>query len=47
MSLKKGRFAAAIIATTVAVLIWGFGVEFVLKNYVFVSPPVHSIQKID
>jgi hypothetical protein len=47
ISLKKGRLATAIIATMVAALIWGFGVEFVLTNYVFVSPPVHSVQKIN
>jgi hypothetical protein len=27
-------------AATVVVLLWGFGVELVLHNYIFVSPPV-------
>jgi hypothetical protein len=46
-SSEKSKFAMAIIATTAAVLLWGFGAEFVLKNYVFVSPPVHSVQKVN
>jgi hypothetical protein len=46
-SSEKSKFAMAIIATTAAVLLWGFGAEFVLKNYVFVSPPVHSLQKVN
>jgi hypothetical protein len=44
---ERGKFATAIIATMAAVLLWGFGTEFVLKNYVFVSPPVHSVQKVN
>jgi hypothetical protein len=46
-SYEKGKFAMAIMATTAVVLLWGFGVEFVLNKYVFISPPVHSVQKIN
>ena len=37
---EKGRFAMVVAAATVVVLLWGFGVELVLHNYIFVSPPV-------
>jgi hypothetical protein len=35
----KNKLAMAVMATTVAIVLWGFGVEFVLHNYVFISPP--------
>jgi hypothetical protein len=41
----KGKLAMAIIATMAAVILWSFGIEFVLHNYVFISPPETSIQK--
>jgi hypothetical protein len=37
---EKGRFAMGVAAATVVVLLWGFGVELVLHNQIFVSPPV-------
>jgi hypothetical protein len=37
---EKGRFAMVVAAATVVVLLWGFGVELVLHNQIFVSPPV-------
>ncbi len=43
-SSGKGKVAAGIVATVVAVLIWGFGVEYVLHSYVFVSPPASHFQ---
>jgi hypothetical protein len=45
-SHSKGKTAAAILATVAAILLWGFGAEYVLQNYVFVSPPESSFQKI-
>jgi hypothetical protein len=45
-SSGKGKVAAKIVATVVAVLIWGFGVEYVLHSYVFVSPPESHLQNI-
>ncbi len=35
-----------IAATVVAVLLWGFGVEYVLRAYVFMPPPENAIQTI-
>jgi hypothetical protein len=43
---RKGKVAAGIVATVAAVLLWGFGVQYVLHNYVFLSPPESSFQKI-
>jgi hypothetical protein len=45
-SSGKGKVAAGIVATVAAVLIWGFGVEYVLHSYVFVSPPERSVRHI-
>jgi uncharacterized membrane protein len=41
-----GKATALIAGTVVAVLLWGFGVEYMLHNYVFLSPPEISIQKM-
>jgi hypothetical protein len=43
----RSRFAIAVITATVAVVLWGFGVELVLHNYVFVLPPESPIQKVN
>jgi hypothetical protein len=43
----KGKVAAGIVATVVAAMLWGFGVEYVLHNYVFISPPENAIQKMN
>lgn len=45
-SFGKGKIALVVMATMAGVLLWSFGVEFVLQNYVFVSPQVNSAQKI-
>jgi hypothetical protein len=44
-SSGKGRLAVAILGTMVAVILWSFGIEFVLHTYIFILPPEHSIQK--
>jgi hypothetical protein len=44
-SHSKGKITAAIVATVAAVLLWGFGAEYVLQNCVFVSPPESSFQQ--
>jgi hypothetical protein len=44
---EKSRFAMVVVATTVVVLLWGFGVELVLQNYIFVFPPENVIRKIN
>jgi hypothetical protein len=41
-----GKATALVAGTLAAVLLWGFGVEYVLHNYVFLSPPEISIQKL-
>lgn len=43
----RNKLAVAVIATTLAVLLWSFGVELVLHNYIFVPPPETSILKIN
>jgi hypothetical protein len=45
-TFSKGKVAAGIVVTVAAVLLWGFGVEYVLHSYVFLSPPETSFQKI-
>jgi hypothetical protein len=40
----KGKVAAGIAATVVVAMLWGFGVEYVLHNYVFISPPENAVQ---
>jgi hypothetical protein len=45
-SPDKGKVAVVIVATAAAVLLWGFGVEYVLQNYVFVSPPESAFQNV-
>jgi hypothetical protein len=45
-SSGKGKVAAGIVGTVAAVLLWGFGIEYVLHNYVFVSPPENSVQQV-
>ena len=42
----KRKVAAGIAVTVVVALLWGFGVEYVLQNYVFISPPANAIQKV-
>jgi hypothetical protein len=42
----KRKVATGIVATVVAVMLWGFGVEYVLHNYVFISPPENAVQKM-
>jgi hypothetical protein len=41
---RQGR--RGIVATVAALLLWGFGLEYVLHSYVFLSPPESSFQKI-
>lgn len=45
-SSEKGRATLLVAGTVAAVLVWGFGVEYVLHNYVFMSPPEIAIQKV-
>jgi hypothetical protein len=42
----KAKAAALIAGTVAAVLLWGFGAQYLLRNYVFLSPPEISIQKM-
>jgi hypothetical protein len=46
-SFGRNKLAITVIATTVAVLLWGLGVELVLHNYIFVLPSGNSIPKIN
>jgi hypothetical protein len=41
-----GKATALVAATVAAVLLWGFGVEYMLHSYVFPSPPEISIHKM-
>jgi hypothetical protein len=41
---RKGKLAAQIAGTVAALLFWGFGLEYMLQTYVFVSPPAISVQ---
>ncbi len=43
----KRKVAMAIVGTTAVILLWGFGVDFVLHNYIFVSPTENSVQKMN
>jgi hypothetical protein len=45
-SFGTGKIAMAVMATLAGVMLWSFGIEFVLRNYVFISPQVNSVQKI-
>jgi hypothetical protein len=40
----KGRAAVQIAGVVAAMLLWGFGFQYVLQNYVFVSPPAIYVQ---
>jgi hypothetical protein len=42
----KRKVAVGIAATVVVAILWGFGVEYVLHNYVFISPPENAAQKM-
>jgi hypothetical protein len=42
----KRKVAAGIVATVVLCVLWGFGAEYVLRNYVVISPPENAIQKM-
>ena len=45
-SLMTGKATLLVAGTVAAVLFWGFGVEYVLHNYVFPSPPEISVQTL-
>jgi len=45
-SSRIGKATGLVAVTMAAVLLWGFGVEYVLHNYVFLSPPEISVQKL-
>jgi hypothetical protein len=40
----KGKAAVQIAGVVAAMLLWGFGFQYVLQNYVFVSPPAIYVQ---
>jgi hypothetical protein len=44
-STGRGKTTVLISGTVAAVLLWGFGLEYVLHAYVFISPPENSIHK--
>jgi hypothetical protein len=45
-SSRKGKATVLVAGTVAAALAWGFGVEYVLHNYVFVLPPEITIQRM-
>jgi hypothetical protein len=44
-SFMTGKASLLVAGTAAAVLLWGFGVEYMLHTYVFPSPPEISVQK--
>jgi hypothetical protein len=42
--VDKGRAAIQIAGLVVAMLLWGLGLQYVLQNYIFVSPPAIYVQ---
>jgi hypothetical protein len=45
-SSRNVKVTALITGTVAAVLLWGFGVEYVLHSYFFILPPQNSTQMI-
>jgi hypothetical protein len=45
-SFMTGKATLLVAGTVAAVLLWGFAVEHILRDYVFLSPPEISVQKL-
>jgi hypothetical protein len=45
-SSSKGKATMLVAGTVAAILLWGFGVEYLLQNFIFISPPEISVQNL-